>query len=264
MPRIVTRFYDPTGSEHGIPTYPWRMAPAGLATKRQLAEQGLRPAGAAVAAQVMWPRRRGVGVAYLYPLVQAKPKRPPTAGNLRAVAAMLAARSTCQVCRLTFEYCLPASRVCLYCAQPDRYSRQDVPVNPSTPITLVSFGFLHMPGGTPPVADRVEDVRQRLRDPAAAKDILDLNGFDERVQQVVLNTPGAAELLDNLVAYAELPRSGPPRIAIGCAGGKHRASALVRLLAARLRERGFLVVEEHLHAHLPRVPRADDNVPRAA
>jgi len=123
MPRIAARFYDPTGSRYGIPTYPWRMAPDGLATKRQLAARGLRPGGAAVAAQVMWQQRRGVGVAYLYQVAEAKPKRTPTAGNLRAVAAMLAARSTCQVCRLTFDYCLPVGRVCLHCAEPDRYGR---------------------------------------------------------------------------------------------------------------------------------------------
>ncbi|GAA4931685.1 hypothetical protein HD597_012899 [Nonomuraea thailandensis] len=122
------------------------------------------------------------------------------------------------------------------------------------PITLISFGYLHQPGERPPAADRVEDVRKRLRDPAAARDggILDLDGRDPRVQQIVLATPGAAELLDNLTAYAELP-AGPRSIAIGCAGGKHRACALVQLLGERLRERGHRVVIDHRHAHLPRV-----------
>ncbi|MEU8364923.1 RNase adapter RapZ [Nonomuraea sp. NPDC048882] len=124
----------------------------------------------------------------------------------------------------------------------------------SRPITLVSFGYLHQPGERPPAADRVEDVRTRLRDPAAAREggILDLDGRDPRVQQIVLATPGAAELLDNLAAYAELP-AGPRSIAIGCAGGKHRACALTQLLGERLRERGHQVVIDHRHAHLPRV-----------
>ncbi|MEU5869796.1 RNase adapter RapZ, partial [Nonomuraea sp. NPDC047529] len=106
-------------------------------------------------------------------------------------------------------------------------------------LTLISFGYLH---GPPPKADRVEDVRRRLRDPAAARNggILDLDGRDERVQQIVLGTPGAAELVDNLVAYAMLP-AGPRSIAIGCAGGKHRAAGLVEILAARLREHGQVV-----------------------
>lgn len=77
------------------------------------------------------------------------------------------------------------------------------------PIRLTSFGYLHLPTGPdgqpiPPAADRIEDVRDRLRDPAAARDILDLDGLNPRVQNVVLNTPGARELLANLAAYAGL------------------------------------------------------------
>lgn len=49
------------------------------------------------------------------------------------------------------------------------------------PIVLVSFGFLHLETdhqGRPvlPEADRVEDVRDRLHEPAATRDILDLDG----------------------------------------------------------------------------------------
>lgn len=120
-------------------------------------------------------------------------------------------------------------------------------------ITLISFGYLHIQS-TPPQADRVEDVRDRLRDPAAAREILDLDGLDPHVQSIVENTSGARELLDNLVAYVELP-AGPQRIAIGCAGGRHRAVSLVELLAHRLRDRGHGAEVEHLHVHLPRVLR---------
>ncbi|MER6103685.1 hypothetical protein ABT115_15505 [Streptomyces sp. NPDC001832] len=99
-------------------------------------------------------------------------------------------------------------------------------MRPTHPIRLISFGYLHLPTGpdgfpVPPAADRIEDVRDRLRDPAAARDILDLDGLNSRVQDIVLNTPGARELLANLADYAGLP-AGPRRIAIGCAGGKHR------------------------------------------
>ncbi|MFF8329197.1 RapZ C-terminal domain-containing protein [Rhodococcus qingshengii] len=125
------------------------------------------------------------------------------------------------------------------------------------PIELVSFGFLHLDTdhqGRPvlPYADRIEDVRDRLRDPAAARTILDLDGHHPRVQNVVLATPGARELLDNLTDYATLP-AGPRRIAIGCAGGKHRACALIELLAQRLTGRNVPVTVTHHHAHLPRV-----------
>lgn len=125
------------------------------------------------------------------------------------------------------------------------------------PIRLTSFGYLHLPTGpdsspVPPAADRIEDVRDRLRDPAAARDILDLDGLNPRVQDIVLNTPGARELLADLADYADLP-TGPSHIAIGCAGGKHRASGLTELLARELRGRGREVVVEHRHVHLPRV-----------
>ncbi|MFJ2709052.1 hypothetical protein ACIO3R_38510 [Streptomyces sp. NPDC087428] len=128
------------------------------------------------------------------------------------------------------------------------------------PIRLISFGYLHLPTGpdgqpVPPAADRIEDVRDRLRDPAAARDILDLDGHHPRVQDVVLNTPGARELLANLVDYATLP-AGPRRIAIGCAGGRHRACGLTEILARELRDRGRQVEVDHLHAHLPRVLKA--------
>lgn len=119
------------------------------------------------------------------------------------------------------------------------------------PIRLISFGYLHLGGGSPPAADRVEDVRERLRDPARARAVLDLDGFDPRVQEVVLGTPGARELLDNLGEYALL--DGSSGIAIGCAGGRHRACALVEILSGMVRGRGRAVEVLHLHAHLPRV-----------
>lgn len=124
-------------------------------------------------------------------------------------------------------------------------------------IKLTSFGYLHLPHDAeghpvPPQADRIEDVRDRLRDPAAARDILDLDGLAPRVQDVVRNTHGALELIANLADYADLP-AGPRHIAIGCAGGKRRACGLTELLAHALRARSRQVEVEHLHRHLPRV-----------
>jgi UPF0042 nucleotide-binding protein len=121
-------------------------------------------------------------------------------------------------------------------------------------IELVSFGYLHMP--VAPQANRVIDVRESLRDPAAARDILHLDGKHPRVQQVVLNTAGAADLLDTLVDYATaLPHHQARRIAIGCAGGRHRSAALVELAATRLHARGHRTRITHLHIDRPRVLR---------
>lgn len=124
-------------------------------------------------------------------------------------------------------------------------------------LRLISFGFLHSPGG-PPRADRVEDVRDRLRDPVAARNILDLDGRDPRVQAIVLATPGAGTMLGNLIDDVRRPAAAPRSVAIGCAGGRHRAPALVELLARHLRLLGTEVVVEHWHVHLPRVLKDDE------
>ncbi|MEU7883470.1 RRQRL motif-containing zinc-binding protein [Microbispora bryophytorum] len=111
-------YWDPTGAEFGIPTYPYRMAPSGLATRRQLAALGLRPGGQDVQAQVLW--RRGKRVAYLYNVDQAKPKRVPSVAQLAALERAMKARRTCPRCLRDLGYCLrkrwPA---CLDCQTPD-------------------------------------------------------------------------------------------------------------------------------------------------
>ncbi|MGR3933225.1 RRQRL motif-containing zinc-binding protein [Streptomyces sp. BRA346] len=113
--------FDSTGVRHGIPTYPWRCAPEGLATRRQLRARGLRPGGQPVAAQILRPRyRRGPLVAYLYRLDKAKQVRPMTEAKRRALACAMLARRTCPQCRTDAGYVIPASLgVCVPCAYPD-------------------------------------------------------------------------------------------------------------------------------------------------
>ncbi|MEU2455865.1 RRQRL motif-containing zinc-binding protein [Streptomyces sp. NPDC012765] len=113
------RFHDPDGTQYGIPTYPRRLAPEGLATRRQLRAQGLRPAGQDVAAQILWYGRRPPGetvrpvrAAYLYRIDLAAPVRPMTPGRWRAVHAMLRARRTCPLCQVTHDYVIPTSLGC--------------------------------------------------------------------------------------------------------------------------------------------------------
>ncbi|MGK5543784.1 RRQRL motif-containing zinc-binding protein [Streptomyces sp. URMC 127] len=115
-------FYDPTGARYGIPTYPWRLAPDGYATRRQLRARGLRPGGQPIAAQIMWrSRRRGVRVAYLYHVDRALPVRPMTPGRAAALAAAMLARRTCPTCHQDAGYCIPTSlRECVTCAYPEQ------------------------------------------------------------------------------------------------------------------------------------------------
>ncbi|WP_067398693.1 RRQRL motif-containing zinc-binding protein [Streptomyces sp. F-3] len=111
--------FDPTGARYGVPTYPWRYAPEGLATRRQLRARGLRPGGQPVAAQVMRVNRRtgGVQVSYLYRIDRAKPVRPMTSRKWGALALAMLARRTCPECGITYSYCLPTSLgMCLLCA----------------------------------------------------------------------------------------------------------------------------------------------------
>ncbi|MDX3757275.1 RRQRL motif-containing zinc-binding protein [Streptomyces sp. AK02-04a] len=114
--------FDPSGARYGVPTYPWRLAPDGLASRRQLRAQGLRPGGQPIAAQVMRVNRRagGVRVAYLYRLDLALPVRPMTSRKWGALALAMLARRTCPECHLTYSYCMPRSLgMCVLCAYPD-------------------------------------------------------------------------------------------------------------------------------------------------
>ncbi|MEV7344786.1 RRQRL motif-containing zinc-binding protein [Streptomyces sp. NPDC093544] len=121
MGRSYGKCFDPHGARHGIPTFPWRMAPDGMVTRRQLRARGLRPGGQPIAAQVLRPRyRRGPLVAYLYRLDHAKPVRPMTPAKRAALAKANLARRTCPQCRRDAGYVIPLSLgTCVPCAYPD-------------------------------------------------------------------------------------------------------------------------------------------------
>ncbi|MEU5046517.1 RRQRL motif-containing zinc-binding protein [Streptomyces griseorubiginosus] len=104
-----------------LPVYPWRLAPEGLATVRQLRAMDLRPGGQDVAAQVERPRRRrGPLVAYLYEIDKAKPVRPMTPAKWAALAKANAARRTCPECGRDAGYVIPTSLgMCVPCAFPE-------------------------------------------------------------------------------------------------------------------------------------------------
>ncbi|MFD4863693.1 RRQRL motif-containing zinc-binding protein [Streptomyces sp. NPDC058412] len=104
-----------------LPVYRWRLAPDGLATRRQLRAAGLRPGGQDVVAQLERPRRRrGPLVAYLYLVDLAKPVRPMTPKRAAALAKANAARRRCPVCRMDAGYVIPTSLgMCTPCAYPE-------------------------------------------------------------------------------------------------------------------------------------------------
>jgi hypothetical protein len=107
-------FYDPTGAKYGIPTYPFKMAPTGYATLRQLRADGLRPGGQSVAAQLMW--RKGKRVAYLFRIDLAVPKRTATAAQLAALDKANRAKRVCPACGQLKTYQIPRrTGACLDC-----------------------------------------------------------------------------------------------------------------------------------------------------
>src|SRR4051812_12060232 len=108
MSGVYGKCFDPAGARYGIPTYPWRLAPDGLATRWQLRAQGLRPGGQPIAAQAMRINRRTgtPRVAYLYREDRALPVRPMTSRKWGALALAMLARQTCPACGITYSYCI--------------------------------------------------------------------------------------------------------------------------------------------------------------
>jgi hypothetical protein len=113
---IRVEFYDPTGSRYGFPTFPYRYAPNGLATLRQLRAAGLRPGGHDPVAQILWRHRAQRRIAYLYRSDLARPKRTATPAQLAAIGKALLARRTCRHCGTVRPYYIPRSTgACLFC-----------------------------------------------------------------------------------------------------------------------------------------------------
>lgn len=100
--------WQPTAwMEEGLPTWRWRSAPRGLVTRRQMRAEGLAPGGRSPVARVVC--RRGRRWALLWERSELVTKRVPSAAQLDAVAAALAARRWCPACRRDVGYCIPTS-----------------------------------------------------------------------------------------------------------------------------------------------------------
>lgn len=125
-------------------------------------------------------------------------------------------------------------------------------------VVVVSFGFLH---GAAPVADITVDVRVHLRDPHVDPGMRRLTGRDAVVRARVLATPGAAGLIAGVVvtAVAFLPAAWAAgrvvRVAIGCAGGRHRSVVIADAVAERLTAAGWDAVTGHRDIGKPVVMR---------
>ena len=104
-------------------------------------------------------------------------------------------------------------------------------------VTVKSFGYLH---GQPPGAHITLDLRSHFRDPHVSPELRHMTADDEPVRLAVLGTPGILPLIDAtaaaVLAYLAGPSAGPVTVAVGCAGGRHRAPTVARALGTILRD----------------------------
>ncbi|MGP4027162.1 RapZ C-terminal domain-containing protein [Actinomadura sp. 3N407] len=110
-------------------------------------------------------------------------------------------------------------------------------------ISITTFGYLHGPA---PAAHLTVDLREHFRDPHVDPAMRCLTARDIAVHEAVRTTPGILGLVDAaehaVLAYLDGPSAGPVTIAVGCAGGRHRAATVGDLLATGLSETHGLAV----------------------
>ncbi|MGP4030200.1 RapZ C-terminal domain-containing protein [Actinomadura sp. 3N407] len=124
-------------------------------------------------------------------------------------------------------------------------------------ITITTFGYLHGPA---PAAHLTVDLREHFRDPHVDPALRNLTARDTAVHEAVRTTPGILALVDAaehaVLAYLDGPSAGPVTIAVGCAGGRHRAATVGDLLATGLSEtHGLAVTLTHRDLDKPVVDR---------
>lgn len=129
-------------------------------------------------------------------------------------------------------------------------------------VTITSFGWLH---GTPPTAHVVIDVRHHFRDPHARPELRYLDATDSRVYAAVLDTPGAWDLAlaaaGTIAAFLAGPTPGPVSVAVGCAGGRHRAPSIAIAMSRALADVwGVTASVRHRDITRPVVERAAGSV----
>jgi UPF0042 nucleotide-binding protein len=126
----------------------------------------------------------------------------------------------------------------------------------SAGVRITSFGYLH---GDPPPAHLTFDLRHHFRDPHVTPELRTMTAHDSEVRRAVLDTPGIPALVeaisDAAVAYRNGPSGEAVDVAVGCAGGRHRAAVVAEALQAALADEGVTATVEHRDLHRPVVER---------
>jgi 8-oxo-dGTP pyrophosphatase MutT (NUDIX family) len=125
-------------------------------------------------------------------------------------------------------------------------------------VQITTFGYLH---GAPPAAHLTLDLREHFRDPHHNPGLRTLTADHEVIRSVVLTTPGIQALADAttaaVLAYLAGPAAGPVTLAVGCAGGRHRAPTVGAHIARALRALwGVPVTLTHRDMAKPVIDRA--------
>lgn len=123
-------------------------------------------------------------------------------------------------------------------------------------VVITSFGYLHAP---PPEAHLTVDLREHFRDLHVSPALRHLTARDAPVRAAVRATPGIDDLLAAVAAAVLAYQAGPSRavlrVAVGCAGGRHRAAVFAGALEQRLREAALSVRMVHRDLDKPVVDR---------
>ncbi|MFD6988746.1 ATPase [Streptomyces sp. NPDC059943] len=123
-------------------------------------------------------------------------------------------------------------------------------------VEIVSFGYLH---DAPPEAHLTLDLRHHFRDPHVSPELRYMTARDKPVRGAVLATSGIADLVEAaahaVAAFTAGPSAGTVKVAVGCAGGRHRAPTVAMALADLLTLTGHDVAEHHRDIGEPVVQR---------
>lgn len=126
----------------------------------------------------------------------------------------------------------------------------------TTPVHITSFGYLH---DSPPTAHLTADLRVHFRDPHVSPELRHMTAADEPVRTAVMHTPGIRDVIDALalgvMGYRAGPSAGPVTVAVGCAGGRHRAATVAAALYDRLSRDGVEAEVTHRDLHRAVVAR---------
>lgn len=113
-------------------------------------------------------------------------------------------------------------------------------------VTVTSFGYLH---GDPPAAHLTLDLREHFRDPHVSPALRHMTARDSAVRHAVFGTAGILALVeaisDAVVAYRRGPGGQAVTVAVGCAGGRHRAAVVADAIRTALADEDVVATVVH-------------------